>query len=238
MRISDDRYSRDVRKYNLAMRLIHHEARTGTIRNWTGLSRRSIRNLFRSYVHNEADGRAARHRGPSPHMVELLLQSPQMRADVALLASLLCLLDLIPLRPVPIARRELPNIVRGEQLCTAFELFREFMPGSNITLEHALLLVATLIQRKELELAKCASCGALIVIDFHGESGPVCGLCLGAGHSGATKRVARLMRRRARFVQRPIAPVSPNESYRLTVGKNSNDSVVQHQDGRATDRNA
>jgi hypothetical protein len=235
MRISDHRYFRDVRKYNLAMRLIHHEARTGTIRNWTGLSGRCIRNLFRSYMHDPVDGCASRHRGPSPHMVELLLKSSQMRADVALLASLFCLLDLIPLRPLQSVRRELPNVVRGEQLCRVFEMFRELMPSSNITLEHALLLVMRLIQRKELELGKCESCGALIVIDLHGEAGKSCGLCLDAGDTSEAKRVARLMRNPARRVQRPVPRVSPDELYGLADGKNSNDSVIQHQNGRAAD---
>jgi hypothetical protein len=38
MRISDDRYSRDRLRLDLALRFIHHEARTHTIRAWTGLT--------------------------------------------------------------------------------------------------------------------------------------------------------------------------------------------------------
>ena len=38
MRVSDDRYTRDRQKFDLALRLIRHEARTFTIRQWTGLS--------------------------------------------------------------------------------------------------------------------------------------------------------------------------------------------------------
>jgi hypothetical protein len=192
MRISDHRYHRDVRKYNLAMRLIHHEARTGTIRHWTGLSGRCIRNLFRSYADDQVEGRAARHRGPSPHMVELLLQSSQMRADVALLTSVFCLLDLIPSRPVPSARRESPNISRGEQMCAAFETFRALVPDSNVTLEHAFLLVNTLIQGKALALGKCEGCGALIVMEFRGEVRQTCGLCSDACDAEDAKSVARL----------------------------------------------
>ena len=37
MRISDDRYTRDRLRIDLAWRLIGHEARTFTIRQWTGL---------------------------------------------------------------------------------------------------------------------------------------------------------------------------------------------------------
>jgi hypothetical protein len=38
MRISDDRYSRDRSRFDIAVQFIRHEARTHTIRDWTGLS--------------------------------------------------------------------------------------------------------------------------------------------------------------------------------------------------------
>ncbi len=50
MRITDDRYTRDRQRFDLAFRMIHHEARTSTIRSWTGLSDERIRKLYRSYV--------------------------------------------------------------------------------------------------------------------------------------------------------------------------------------------
>ena len=45
MRVSDDRYTRDRQKFDLAVRLIRHEARTFTIRQWTGLSDDRIRKV-------------------------------------------------------------------------------------------------------------------------------------------------------------------------------------------------
>ncbi|MGO8854603.1 MAG: hypothetical protein ACLQO1_02655 [Steroidobacteraceae bacterium] len=45
MRVSDDRYTRDRQRLDLALRLIHHEARTFTIRQWTGLSDDRIRKV-------------------------------------------------------------------------------------------------------------------------------------------------------------------------------------------------
>src|ERR1700759_2503117 len=50
MRISDDRYTRDRERMDLALRLIRHEARTHTIRQWTGLSDDRIRKLYHSYA--------------------------------------------------------------------------------------------------------------------------------------------------------------------------------------------
>jgi len=45
MRISDDRYSRERLCLDLALRFLRHEARTQTIRTWTGLTDDRIRKL-------------------------------------------------------------------------------------------------------------------------------------------------------------------------------------------------
>ncbi len=46
MRISEDRYDRDRQRLELALRFLTHEARTQTIRHWTGLSDDRIRKLY------------------------------------------------------------------------------------------------------------------------------------------------------------------------------------------------
>ena len=53
MRISDDRYTRDRLRFDLALRMIHHEARTCTIRTWTGLTDDRIRKLYRTYLQQQ-----------------------------------------------------------------------------------------------------------------------------------------------------------------------------------------
>ena len=50
MRIPDDRYSRERLSLELALRFLRHEARTQTIRTWTGPTDDRIRNLYRSYM--------------------------------------------------------------------------------------------------------------------------------------------------------------------------------------------
>lgn len=45
MRISDDRYHRERSSLDLALRFLRYEARTQTIRAWTGLSDDRIRKL-------------------------------------------------------------------------------------------------------------------------------------------------------------------------------------------------
>ena len=74
MRISEDRYDRDRQRLELALRFLTHEARTQTIRAWTGLTDDRIRKLYRSHL-----GRAAcyvpRHRGQSPHQSAYFMRS-------------------------------------------------------------------------------------------------------------------------------------------------------------------
>ena len=66
MRISDDRYSRDRQRFDIALQFIRHEARTHTIRAWTGLSDDRIRKLYRSYLCDCHSAPLTRHRGKSP----------------------------------------------------------------------------------------------------------------------------------------------------------------------------
>ena len=47
MRVSDHRYDRDRQRIDIALRFIQHEARTRTIRLWTGLTDDRLRNRSR-----------------------------------------------------------------------------------------------------------------------------------------------------------------------------------------------
>src|SRR6185437_4080397 len=99
MRISEDRYDRDRQRLELALRFLTHEARTQTIRAWTGLSDDRIRKLYRSYL-----GRAAcyvpRHRGKSPHQSAYFTRSLRIQQETAVLASFFSLAGLVPADPL------------------------------------------------------------------------------------------------------------------------------------------
>ena len=49
MRATDDRYRGEQAKFELAIRMIEHEARTGTIRYLTGMNDDRIRKLYTTY---------------------------------------------------------------------------------------------------------------------------------------------------------------------------------------------
>src|ERR1700742_2015227 len=108
MRVSDDRYSRDRQKFDLAVRLIRHEARTQTIRTWTGLSDDRIRKLCRSYV-SESDQPISRPRGKSPQQSAFFSRSTKLKEEASLLASVCSLLGVLPRAGTVIKPQALPN---------------------------------------------------------------------------------------------------------------------------------
>jgi len=164
MRISEDRYERDRQRLELALRLLTHEARTQTIRVWTGLSDDRIRKLYRSYL-----GRAAcyvpRHRGRSPHQAAYFTRSLRIQQETAVLASYFALAGLVPAEPSAAAGAALPDIARGDLLCTAFETYATLVPTAAITFEYAVFLAECLARGDQLRLGKCCDCGGLIVVE-------------------------------------------------------------------------
>jgi hypothetical protein len=168
MRVSDDRYSRDRLRLDLALRFIHHEARTRTIRAWTGLTDDRIRKLYRSYFAHPART-VVRPRGKSPQQAAYFTRSPRVQQETALLASLCSLLGVLPqtreaLRPAARTGVE-PGVALGERVCQAFEVYRMIVPAARISFEHLMLLLAALKRGDELKLSVCGTCGALLVVE-------------------------------------------------------------------------
>jgi hypothetical protein len=164
MRISEDRYSRERLCLQLALRFLEHEARTQTIRTWTGLSDDRIRKLYRSYM-THARRYVPRHRGKSPHQVAYFARSLRLQQETVWLASLLSLLGVIPAEPTTEINHALPNVARGELLCLAFETYRQMVPSAQISFEHAVFLAVTLSRGEQLRLGACVECGSLVVTE-------------------------------------------------------------------------
>src|ERR1700689_2708991 len=165
MRISDDRYSRDRSRFDIAVQFIRHEARTHPIRTWTGLSDDRIRKLYRSYLSESHGAPLTRHRGKSPQQVAFFMRSGRARQEAALLASLYQLLGALPQAPAPQLARSLACLTRGELLCQAYEAYRDLIPEGLISFEHAVFLLTTLVGGDELILGACRDCGAALIVD-------------------------------------------------------------------------
>lgn len=163
MRISDDRYQRERARMELALRFLRHEARTQTIRAWTGLSDDRIRKLYRSYM-GQARSHYPRHRGKSPRQIAYFTRSVQRQRETALLASVLSLLGGLPAAPHR-AESSAPGVTRGALLCDAFEVHRQLLPSGEISFEHMVFLVEALMRGDLLRLAGCSDCGGLMVTE-------------------------------------------------------------------------
>ena len=176
MRISDDRYSRDRLRLDIAVHFIRHEARTRTIRQWTGLTDDRIRKLYRSYLQG-GGARVIRHRGKSPQQASFFMRTARLRQEAAALAGLCCLVGLLD------GRRGAPNlhaaagVGRAAALCQAYEVYRALATAPAIGFEHAVLLVNALSAGSELRLGGCQDCGALLVVDSLALRPSRCMLC-------------------------------------------------------------
>ena len=164
MRISDDRYSRDRLRLDLALRFMKHEARTHTIRKWTGLTDDRIRKLYRAYL-EQAPGQISRHRGKSPGQACYFIRTPRVQQEAAVLASLYCVLGALPVPAISDMEPPVPGVARGERLCQAFEAYLTFVQSAQITFEHAVLLINELARGVEIKLGDCMICGGLVVVD-------------------------------------------------------------------------
>jgi hypothetical protein len=183
MRISDDRYSRDRLRLDLALRFIHHEARTHTIRAWTGLTDDRIRKLYRTYLQEGGDG-VARHRGKSPQQAAFFTRTMRMRREAAVFASVSSLIGLITLQTIVLERgaadrstQPKPTVARGALLCEAFETYRALVGEPQISFEHAVFLLGALDAGEELRISLCRDCTGVLVTDRLALRAPVCNDC-------------------------------------------------------------
>ena len=165
MRISDTRYSRDLRRYSLALRLIRHEARTQTIMAWSGLSMYRIRTLYRAYGNDPGNSGVLRPRGRPPNQLHFFWRSAQVADDAAILGGIARALNIFPAQVVNDAEHSLYTLHRGERVCTAYELFRAHLPASEISIDYAFVLVSALIRGDEVQLGYCVACNSLILVD-------------------------------------------------------------------------
>jgi hypothetical protein len=188
MRICEDRYQHERKCLELALRLLRHEARTQTIRLFTGLSDDRIRKLYRAYM-GDVQRHHPRHRGKSPHQISYFTRSLRRQQEATLLASALSLLGALPSGATR-AEQPASALTRGELLCQAFEAYRQFLPSAQISFEHAYFLVNSLSSGELLRLGNCSECGCLMVTERLPLRATRCHHCLtgSAKTHGAAKR--------------------------------------------------
>jgi hypothetical protein len=178
MRVSDDRYTRDRQRLDLALRLIRHEARTFTIRQWTGLSDDRIRKAYRSYVMSHSAQRVKRHRGKSPRQAAFFFRTPEHRFHAANLASLFLLYGLLRAAPSGVeSSYRVGSLESGALVCGAYEAYEELHTPAVISFEHAWFLLIALGRRDVIALRRCADCGGVRLTDLLARRSADCLTC-------------------------------------------------------------
>jgi Flagellar transcriptional activator (FlhC) len=181
MRVSEDRYSRDRQKIDLAWRLIHHEARTYTIRQWTGLSDDRIRKLYRSYCLDQQGADVLRHRGKSPRQAAYFFKNTETSFQATQLASLYIMFGLLGGSDGKlVGTYRVGALESGRMLCGAYETYRHLHYPALISFEHAWFLLIALARGDEITLIRCAGCWGLRLHDVLSRHKTPCGNCLSA----------------------------------------------------------
>ncbi|MCY4477594.1 MAG: hypothetical protein OXC70_06370 [Gammaproteobacteria bacterium] len=180
MRVTQSRYEGELERFHLAIRMLILQARTSTIRRYTGLSSDRIRKAYVSYVAEHGKNRLPRRkRGRPPSRVAHFFKSHDRHCESTVLVSLFMHAGLLV--PDGSSGCKLPAglslLSQGHRLCDAYEMHRQMVPGGEMTLELAATLLRALAETQELALAECECCGALYVHDAYALDygrGPFC----------------------------------------------------------------
>jgi len=176
MRATDDRYRGEQAKFDLAMRMIEHEARTGTIRYVTGLHDDRIRKLYTTYF-KFSDSPVRRRRGRSPTRVAPLVQTPQRALESGVFANTLLANGLFSIERPPGPNLK-ANVALGHQFCECFESFDLLVPQHSLSFEWGWNLLMSIRRGHELGIARCDTCRGCYVFDLLLLPRPACPTCL------------------------------------------------------------
>ena len=164
MRATDNRYRGERNRFALAMRMIRHEARTGTIRYWTGLSDDRIRKLYTSYFKFVDGVPVKRRRGKSPTQIGPLVRSPARALESGAFVNMLLANGLISMEDPPGPRLE-GDVDLGHRFCQCFETHKLLIPKPTLSFEWSWNLTQRIRRGDELSLTRCDVCSINYVYD-------------------------------------------------------------------------
>jgi hypothetical protein len=184
MRLTDDRYAGEKSQFELALRMIRHEARTRTIRECTGLSDDRIRKLYSTYFLGRTD--VKRRRGKSPRQVQYYVRNPEHQLQATTLVALFCAGFLIRIddKDKVHACWPRPDVEFGHRVCRAYETYLVLHDDAVLNFEWAWNLLQCISCNDELYLAACDACAARYVQDAYAIDNGCCPTCEIAAASG------------------------------------------------------
>jgi len=185
--VTDDRLGGYFRRYQLALRMMTHGARTQTVCRWTGLTTDQLTTQRRRWGFDPEE----RRRGPAPTAFHVFFKTRRHRSQAALFASLCHIFGAIPDRTGKAEALRLPGLENGELLCEALEAFREWQPESDLDFEHAVQLATGVVQAEDVTLGECSDCHCSLLIEGSGRSYANCGHCRPQEAAQASRASAR-----------------------------------------------
>ena len=179
MRLTDDRYAGERSQFELALRMIRHEARTRTIRECTGLSDDRIRKLYSTYFRNSGQANIKRRRGKSPRQVHRYVKSPRNQLEATTLVALFCagLLVRIDENDRVHPRWPRPDVEFGHRLCRAYETYLLLHDDARLNFEWTWNLLYCIGYNDELYLSACDRCDSRYVQDAYALDSKTCPNC-------------------------------------------------------------
>jgi len=179
MRLTDNRYASEKQQFELALRMIGHEARTRTIRECTGLSDDRIRKVYNTYFKQTGHGKVKRRRGKSPQQINLFVKSPQNQLEATTLIALFCASLLLRVDTANKVHTcwPRPDVEYGHRVCRAFETYVLLHPQPVLSFEWAWNLLRNIGRNDELYLAVCRSCRNRYVQDAYALDRRICPSC-------------------------------------------------------------
>ncbi len=181
MRATDHRYRSEKAKFDLAIRMIGHEARTGTIRFWSGLSDDRIRKLYTSYF-KYGDEPVRRRRGRSPTQVAPLIKTPLRALESGVFVNLLIANGLLTVDPAQAPKLK-GNVDLGHRFCECYETYCTLVPRANLTFEWGWNLLASLRRGEELGIVRCDACSTGYVVDLLAVPRQSCPTCVAVSNA-------------------------------------------------------
>ncbi|MDJ0938598.1 MAG: FlhC family transcriptional regulator [Woeseiaceae bacterium] len=179
MRLTDDRYAGERLQFELALRMIGHEARTRTIRDCTGLSDDRIRKLYGTYFRDSGIAGVRRRRGKSPRQIAPFVKNPVNQLQATTLVALFCagLLLRVDDDNNVVSRWPRPDVEFGHRVCRAYEHYLLLHDKPVLSFEWAWNLLYSIAWNDELYLADCRGCGARYVQDAYALDLKTCPTC-------------------------------------------------------------
>ena len=147
------------------MRMIRHEARTGTIRYFTGLSDDRIRKVYTSYFKFDEGAPVKDRRGKSPTQIAPLIQTPERTLESGVFVSLLRANGLLSVEDPPGPTLK-GSVDLGHRFCQCYETHLLVVPDPMLSFEWGWNLSLGIRRGDKLGITRCEDCSMSYIYDL------------------------------------------------------------------------